>query len=265
MSCRNILMRRDRGWATGFTLIELLVVISIISLLLAILLPALAKARQAARTIQCASSLKQVGLGFFGYAADHKGRPPEQLIVNAALPYGRMDWSGYVAPYVNQWDVSKDAKVKQSIFTCPDDEVERLSFVVDAPRRSFGINSTVWQWLGLGYKSIWPRYDIGTGVPQTADAHGNPMDLIRARPLEDVLPHVMLVSEIWPRLTPNGQCIVGWPENEAMNNSFDAAHGDTANALFSDGHVQLLKKQDVDQYRADTDYNGDKGDRWKWK
>lgn len=62
----------NRARRQGFTLIELLVVISIISLLISILLPALAKARMAAQDTQCKSNLRQISTASALYTQDHK-------------------------------------------------------------------------------------------------------------------------------------------------------------------------------------------------
>lgn len=80
----------------GFTLVELLVVIAIIGVLVALLLPAVQSAREAARRNQCANNLKQIGLAFQNFYSTRNYFPP------GALMHEGSSWGAYLLPYIEQ-------------------------------------------------------------------------------------------------------------------------------------------------------------------
>lgn len=108
----------------GFTLVELLVVIGIIALLIAILMPALNKARAQAQSIACASNMRQIYLGLRMYADAHRGWLPPNIFTYPR-PSGGTDYITYnyfltvYPPTTGGWQTPQNFLPNQNVYLCP--------------------------------------------------------------------------------------------------------------------------------------------------
>lgn len=118
----------------GFTLIELLVVISIIALLIGLLLPALAAARNTARDAQCLSNQRQLGITINAYAVEYQGFLPNGFDVTGTPVTNSSQWLPRLWFYSGQKNFSWGPPLgppphDDTMFACP-----RVTEVADADR-----------------------------------------------------------------------------------------------------------------------------------
>jgi len=143
----------------AFTLVELLVVIAIIGVLVALLLPAVQSAREAARRTQCTNHLKQIGLALHNYELSFRAFPPSALYPVASVSADTYSVHARILPYLDQNNVfsqvdfnlsatSQQAVVGQRIptYLCPSEikKTARVTATLIRQPLNYGANVGVW-------------------------------------------------------------------------------------------------------------------------
>lgn len=130
----------------GFTLVELLVVIAIIGILVALLLPAVQKAREAAQRVHCKNNLRQIGLGMLNYESARRAFPPGQKkFCQGCEEFG---WSAFFLPFIEEPAIHSQINFEANLTS----QENRLAF--SAPISSYICPSTSTRALGRTENSI---------------------------------------------------------------------------------------------------------------
>jgi len=265
-------------WA--FTLIELLVVIAIIAILASLLLPALAGAKSRAQRIRCTSQMKQLGLGFNLFSADHNDMYPPTASATGDYQY-QLSWDDYIHRYIGGTAPDADLLVGISggiadkasipkILKCPADTIQiSITWATFGQRRTYAMN-----WAGPGFMlssatAPLPPATYGAGVYYNlrGSAAGSLPDWdprgYKTSDPADPSGSILLVEQ------PEGGNIAGndWPSfsegptgpSSGDQTPFQIAnggrqtwgaaayglHGKRFNYLFFDGHVGIHKITDT--------------------
>jgi prepilin-type N-terminal cleavage/methylation domain-containing protein/prepilin-type processing-associated H-X9-DG protein len=198
----------------AFTLVELLVVIAIIGILVALLLPAIQAAREAARRSQCKNNLKQLGLAVLNFESSKKHLPPS-VEINTKTQVGTANgaWGvhGHILDYMEEQsvrglvDISKAWDLQQPInglriasFSCPSDV--QATEVRDPGGGKVLVYSTTYTF-NMG---TWFVYDPATNLG--GDGVFYPNSYLRLAKVSDGASKTLLAAEVkaWTHYTRNG-------------------------------------------------------------
>jgi prepilin-type N-terminal cleavage/methylation domain-containing protein/prepilin-type processing-associated H-X9-DG protein len=231
----------------GFTLIELLVVIAIIAMLLAVVLPALKKAKEAARRLICANQMKTIGIANVLYTNQYRSAYVPISFTNGSNSVVRwVSNSAFCANLgIDDFRSGPSAYIFPKAYLCPSDIINIDPSKVTSPVvTSYGFNATDWGWTNGISAGIYAGYKT-TSIP---------------------LPAVkMLVIDAidWWVEWKDADYTKGWDKlGQASGTDYRTAnlnglgnsalyaptiyrHSEGANVGFYDGHVKYMKKQDV--------------------
>jgi prepilin-type N-terminal cleavage/methylation domain-containing protein/prepilin-type processing-associated H-X9-DG protein len=231
----------------GFTLIELLVVIAIIAILAGMLLPALGKAKAKAKSIHCASNMKNWGLATIMYLSDYNDQLP--LFGDLSSDYTKAFWHAKLAPYVAKQAQPGKFFTETEIFTndlrrCPGGNYGPPAF-----SRLKAATFKDWNcWIGANFGAFGsplsgPFYYGDTAKPLNVSRISKPAD---AMMFMDTLTHyVYSPVDTSYRFTLDmnrdgaADSMPQYPDIP-FNNARPTVHNDGSNITLLDGHVERV-------------------------
>ncbi len=217
-----------------FTLIELLVVVSIIAILAAMLLPALNKAKERAKSIKCIANLKNCAMGLQSYADANKDYFPAALSIINGKNYG---WTGVLV--YDRYLPDGRAYSYDTIYLCPGAQylpAETYSWT-SRGFYSYGLDKGNTSFGELGNYTADPTYyHIRRATIARAEFQKVPLggDSIHTRDLYQA--NALTMSD--PSVTTRGVGIGGY-------RTLHMRHNGQANVFYADAHVASLRKADI--------------------
>ena len=230
----------------GFTLIELLVVISIISLVLAVLMPALNTVKAAARSVCCMSNIRQIGVAFNCFGVDNNGQIIRACDLRESDSGQLQAWNFALIPYVNQQNSQDAFEDCIEVFFCPADKdpfpLGYGSYCHDVPFTSYALNGCY-----VEAKSVRPELKLGP-------AGGFRYTQIKQPSLCMLMVETSYSYQIYDVDNPNvsGFGLVQGGHHRQTSGFF---HNEGMNLMLVDGHAEKIKgrKADIVQSSWDVD------------